>query len=78
MASAEPNTRWHLDDLPICSGAPGGFTDRSQDAARYIAGLTAELASMARAAELDLVAYLLDIARMEAARAGCGLTPDAL
>lgn len=32
----------------------------------YIGEMTAELAGMARQAELDVLAYLLDIARLEA------------
>ncbi len=46
------------------------------EAATYIADLTAELAGVARAAKLDLVAYLLDIAGMEASRAGQRLSSD--
>jgi hypothetical protein len=34
--------------------------------ARYLADMTAQLESMARAAELDLLAYLLAMARSEA------------
>lgn len=41
----------------------------ADDAANYIADLAAELADIAREVKLDLVAYLLDIARLEAARA---------
>lgn len=37
------------------------------EAARYIGQLTAELAGIARASQLDLLAYFLDMARMEAA-----------
>ncbi len=39
------------------------------ETARYIAALTAELSMMARRAELPLLAYFLDMARMEAANA---------
>lgn len=38
------------------------------ETARYIADLTAELAYLARKARLDLLAYLLDMARLEAVR----------
>lgn len=38
------------------------------ETARYIAEFTAELAYLAQQAELDLLAYLLDMARLEATR----------
>ena len=44
-------------------------TWKPDDAARYIADLTGDLATIARDAELDLLAYLLDVVRLEAARA---------
>jgi hypothetical protein len=47
------------------------------DAANYIADLAAELADMARAVKLDLVAYLLDIARLEAMRSLDPIKSDA-
>jgi hypothetical protein len=52
---------------PDSAFAPGTRLARD-DAASYIADLTAELAAMAREVKLDLVAYLLDIARLEAMR----------
>ncbi|PVE23148.1 hypothetical protein DC522_17490 [Microvirga sp. KLBC 81] len=39
------------------------------ETARYIAEFTAELSYLARQTRLDLLAYLLDMARLEAARA---------
>ena len=39
---------------------------READTASYIADLVDELAALARASKLDLLAYLLDIARLEA------------
>jgi hypothetical protein len=39
--------------------------DSSVDVARYIADMTAQLASMARAAKLDLLAYFLNMANAE-------------
>jgi hypothetical protein len=36
------------------------------ESARYIAQMAAELASMARGAHLELLAYFLEMARMEA------------
>jgi hypothetical protein len=38
----------------------------TEDAARYIADMVASLAVMARAARLDLLNYLLEMARVEA------------
>jgi len=48
-------------------GAPrrGEPVDSSVDVARYIADMTAQLASMARAAKLDLLAYFLNMANAE-------------
>lgn len=44
------------------------MTDRSSaEAAEYIAGLLGELAGIAREAKLDLLAYPLDVAHLEAA-----------
>jgi hypothetical protein len=40
----------------------------SAEAARYIADFTAELASLAKRSRLDLLAYLLDMAHLEASR----------
>lgn len=39
------------------------------DTARYVAALTAELSLMARRANLPLLSYFLEMARMEAANA---------
>ncbi|MCC5977058.1 MAG: hypothetical protein JJU21_03260 [Salinarimonas sp.] len=39
------------------------------ETARYVAALTAELSLMARRAELPLLSYFLEMARMEAANA---------
>jgi hypothetical protein len=44
-------------------------TWKPDDAARYITELAGDLATIARGAELDLLAYLLDVVRLEAARA---------
>jgi len=40
----------------------------ADETARYIAEFTAELAYLAQQAELELLAYLLDMARLEATR----------
>jgi hypothetical protein len=51
--------------------APGSYKGEMTEAetAQYIAEFTAELSYLARQARLDLLAYLLDMARLEAARA---------
>ena len=50
----------------------GGSADASHSA-DYIADLTKELSEMARSARLDMLAYLLDIAHLEASeKAGRG------
>jgi hypothetical protein len=43
-------------------------TWKPDDAARYITDLAGDLAGIARGAELDLLGYLLDVVRLEAAR----------
>ena len=53
----------------------GGPSERASsttapEVARYIAGFTLELSSLAKEAKLDLLAYLLDMARLEADRVG--------
>ncbi|HZW46937.1 MAG TPA: hypothetical protein VFF61_05390 [Microvirga sp.] len=45
----------------------GGMS--TAETAQYIAEFTAELSYLARQTRLDLLAYLLDMARLEAARA---------
>ncbi|MDB5558248.1 MAG: hypothetical protein JWQ36_1182 [Enterovirga sp.] len=40
---------------------------RPESAAAYIADMATELAGLARASRLDILAYLLDIAQLEAA-----------
>jgi hypothetical protein len=40
---------------------------RPESAAAYIADITSELAALARGSKLDILAYLLDIAQLEAA-----------
>lgn len=53
-------------------GMPGNDDLRtpwtSEEAARYIGDLTGELADIARNTDLDLLAYLLDVVRLEATR----------
>ena len=46
---------------------PRSMTSRTQrEAADYVADLAGELAEIARGSKLDLLAYLLDVARLEA------------
>jgi hypothetical protein len=45
--------------------APDEAGDPAIEVARYIAEMTAQLASMARAAKLDLLAYFLSMANAE-------------
>jgi len=56
-------------DSETAGQAPGPFGGMSDtETAQYIAEFTAELAYLARQTKLDLLAYLLDMARLEAAR----------
>ncbi|WP_201860342.1 hypothetical protein [Microvirga soli] len=54
------------------AGAEGGVHPRSGmspvETAQYVAEFSAELSYLAREANLDLLAYLLDMARLEAIR----------
>ena len=45
---------------------PAAAPDASAETARYISQMTAEMAGMAAAARLDMLAYFLDMARNEA------------
>jgi hypothetical protein len=45
------------------------FPCSAADTASYLAALTAELARLARAQSLDMVAYLLEMAQLEAEQA---------
>jgi hypothetical protein len=46
------------------------------EAARYIAAFALELSSLAKRSRLDFLAYLLDMARIEAERVGSRGQPD--
>lgn len=58
-------------DQEVANQAPGQHREgmSKTETAQYIAEFTAELSYLARQAKLDLLAYLLDMARLEAARA---------
>ena len=47
---------------------PGGGTVSAAETVQYIAEFTAELSFLARRSQLNLLAYLLDVARLEAIR----------
>jgi hypothetical protein len=59
-----------VDSRGEAGSSPARGTAGPVDTALYIADLSGELAQMARQAKLDLVAYLLDLTRLEAARTG--------
>jgi hypothetical protein len=63
MILAERKTTERKPPLPSAKPAP---VEDAQTVARYLADMTAQLESMARAAKLELVAYLLAMARAEA------------
>ena len=63
MILAERKTTERKTPLPSAKAAPA---EDAQAVARYLADMTAQLESMARAAKLELVAYLLAMARAEA------------
>jgi hypothetical protein len=52
----------------MTDAGPDGEDDRpsAQETARYIADITAGVSVLARRAGLDVLAYLLDMARLEA------------
>lgn len=52
--------------------ASGARRMSAAEAAEYIADFSAELALLAREANLDLLAYMLDMARLEATEAARG------
>jgi hypothetical protein len=57
------------DPSPKEQDAPGAAAGMSNaETAQYIAEFSAELAYLARESKLDLLAYLLDMARLEAIR----------
>lgn len=62
------------EPVPYDVGLPERSPIRPSEAAEYIAQMTAELAFIARGARLDLLAYLLEMARTEALSKGDGLS----
>ena len=59
IACVEEDFPYDVDDSPP-------MPDSMEDTALYIADMVGALAAMAREARLDLVAYLLDMAHVEA------------
>ena len=64
---AEPETR--EDVAGQGTRHPGAAADPAE-AARYIGAFALELSSLAKRSRLDFLAYLLDMARIEAERIG--------
>src|SRR5574337_540517 len=62
-AQADAGLDFSYDDK---DGDEGAESDSAEETARYVADMIGSLASIAREAKLDLLAYLLDMARVEA------------
>lgn len=63
-----PSPHDEQDEAEVLTGrAAAGMS--TAETAQYIAEFTAELSYLARRSKLDLLAYLLDMARLEAGRA---------
>jgi hypothetical protein len=59
-----------VGDRPVPSSPPEDYSSpaiRPENAATYIADIVTELAGLARGSKLEILAYLLDIAQLEAA-----------
>jgi hypothetical protein len=71
MPKQPPQPSWALQAQPASADPDAGrpLPADPAEAARYIAEFAAELSVMARHARLDLLAYLLDMARLEATKA---------
>jgi hypothetical protein len=63
-----PSPHDEQDEAGTLSGRAAASMSTAETA-RYIAEFTAELSYLARRSKLDLLAYLLDMARLEAGRA---------
>lgn len=62
-----PSPHDETDEAGVTTGVPASSMSTAETA-RYIAEFTAELSYLARQSHLDLLAYLLDMARLEAGR----------
>ena len=67
MAASVRHLRAGSGERRDAEPAEAGPADRAEHVAAYIAEMTTELAELARGQKLELVAYLLEMARMEAA-----------
>jgi hypothetical protein len=63
-----PSPHDEQDPIEVMNGHSASSMSTAETA-RYIAEFTAELSYLARQSKLDLLAYLLDMARLEAGRA---------
>jgi hypothetical protein len=55
-----------LLERPMTEGTNGRTPNEAPDAAHYIASLVQELAALAKSHEFDALAYILEMARLEA------------
>ena len=77
MTGAETRDDNLSERKSVGSGVKTGLGDESAQAvARYLADMTGQLESMARAAKLELLAYLLAMARAEADTVAQEASPD--
>jgi hypothetical protein len=67
MSEDVPKRRASADLGVVESKPEAAPAIRPESAAAYIADMATELAGLARASRLDILAYLLDIAQLEAA-----------
>ena len=64
QGSAQPNTAaFSADMMPV---SDSDWQALQHEVARYIGSMSAEMATMARSAKLDLLVYFLDMAQVEA------------
>jgi hypothetical protein len=66
MNPAKSGTRAKARAARDASAVDGLLPPDGTDTAKYIAQMSAELAGMASVARLDMLAYFLDMARLEA------------
>ncbi len=65
MSAPRNATRADLCVSPETAGEP--LRPDAEEVALYVSQMTAELSALARCAKLDVLAYFLDMARVEAA-----------
>lgn len=64
-----PEKRSNAPETRDSRRRPRSFSPDRLETARYIAALTAEMSGMAKRADLPLLSYFLEMARLEAAAA---------